>query len=86
MTIRWIVSGTKENKKNSLKERSMPSCLGCGDEMTQVSRKIIKGEMAAGHANYKAVYQCKSEKCAEKGVKKSFLDDGMMFIPLPDGK
>ncbi|HET9870779.1 MAG TPA: hypothetical protein VFR02_09835 [bacterium] len=64
----------------------MPSCLGCGGEMKQVSRKIIKGEQASGHANYKAVYQCGNEKCTEKGAKKSFLDDGMMLIPLPDGK
>ena len=54
--------------------------------MKQVSRKIIKGEQASGHANYKAVYQCGNEKCTEKGAKKSFLDDGMMLIPLPDGK
>ena len=64
----------------------MPSCLGCGDEMKQISRKIIKGEAASGHTNYKAVYQCENQKCGEKGAKKSFLDDGMMFIPLPDGK
>jgi len=64
----------------------MPSCLGCGVEMKQVSRKIIKGEVAAGRVNYKAVYQCEIESCAQKGLKRSFLDDGMMFIPLPDGK
>jgi hypothetical protein len=64
----------------------MPSCLGCGEEMKQVSRKIIKGEVAAGGVNYKAVYQCEIESCDQKGLKRSFLDDGMMFIPLPDGK
>jgi hypothetical protein len=60
----------------------MPSCLGCGDEMKQVSRKLAKGEKAV----YKAVYQCEKKDCKEKSVKKSFLDDGMMFIPLPDGQ
>ncbi len=65
----------------------MPSCLGCGKELAELSRKIIKGEVAGGGApNYKAVYECKSGSCPEKGKKKSFLDDGMMFIPLPDGK
>ena len=65
----------------------MPSCLGCGAEMREVSRKIIKGEMAGGGApNYKAVYECANKSCGDKGTKKSFLDDGMMFIPLPDGK
>ncbi len=54
--------------------------------MTEVSRKIIKGEMAQGSPNYKAVYHCANEKCGEKGRKKSFLDDGLMFIPLPDGQ
>jgi hypothetical protein len=60
----------------------MPSCLGCGEEMKQVSRKLAKGEKSV----YKAVYQCLKDSCKEKGVKKSFLDDGMMFIPLPDGQ
>ena len=64
----------------------MPSCLGCGNEMKEVSRKIIKGEMANGTPNYKAVYQCSNEKCGQKGQKRSFLDDGLMFIPLPDGQ
>lgn len=64
----------------------MPSCLGCGKDMTEVSRKIIKGEVSGNGANYKAVYNCKNADCKEKGVKKSFLDDGMMFIPLPDGQ
>jgi len=65
----------------------MPTCLGCGKEMKELSRKIIKGEMAGGGApNYKAVYACGSGTCKEKGAKKSFLDDGMMFIPLPEGQ
>ena len=53
--------------------------------MKEISRKIIKGEMANGTPNYKAVYSCANEKCGEKGQKRSFLDDGLMFIPLPDG-
>jgi hypothetical protein len=64
----------------------MPSCLGCGSEMKEISRKIIKGEVAAGKTNYKAVYSCQKDSCAQKGAKKSFLDDGLMFIPLPDGQ
>ena len=63
----------------------MPSCLGCGKDLAEISRKIIKGEVAGGVPNYKAVYNCKNASCSEKGKKKSFLDDGMMFIPLPDG-
>ena len=63
----------------------MPTCLGCGKEMAEVSRKIIKGEMAHGSPNYKAVYQCANASCQQKGQKRSFLDDGLMFIPLPDG-
>lgn len=65
-------------------EIGMPSCLGCGKELTEISRKIIKGEVAQGRPNYKAVYQCANPSCAEKGSKKSFLDDGLIFIPLPD--
>jgi hypothetical protein len=52
--------------------------------MRELSRKIIKGEVASGKPNYKAVYACPNTACAQKGTKKSFLDDGMMFIPLPD--
>ena len=63
----------------------MPICLGCGKEMAETSRKIIKGEVASGKPNYKAVYTCKNTACFQKGEKKAFLDDGMMFIPLPDG-
>lgn len=62
----------------------MPSCLGCGEEMNETSRKIIKGEMAKGTTNYKVVYQCANSQCNQKGKDKRFLDDGMMFIPLPD--
>jgi hypothetical protein len=54
--------------------------------MKEISRKIIKGEVAAGKTNYKAVYSCQKDSCTQKGAKKSFLDDGMMFIPLPDGQ
>ena len=64
----------------------MPSCLGCGKDMTEASRKIIKGEVASGRPNYKAVYVCKNETCSQKGAKKSYLDDGLMFIPLPEGQ
>lgn len=64
----------------------MPSCLGCGKDMKEVSRKIIKGEVASGRPNYKAVYQCFNDACQQKGKKISFLDDGLMFIPLPDGQ
>ncbi len=64
----------------------MPSCLGCGKEMAEVSRKVIKGEGAKGRPNYKATYQCTNDACKEKGQKKGFLDDGLMFIPLPDGR
>jgi len=42
--------------------------------------------VAAVGVNYKAVYQCPNASCAQKGLKRSFLDDGMMFIPLPDGQ
>ena len=64
----------------------MPSCLGCGKDMKETSRKIIKGETAGAAPNYKAVYQCKNDACGQKGQKRSFLDDGMMFIPLHDGQ
>jgi len=70
----------------SLKEQNMPSCLGCGTDMKETSRKIVKGEKSSGSPVYKAVYQCQKESCQQKGAKKSFLDDGMMFIPLPDGQ
>jgi hypothetical protein len=74
-------------RPESLKGTTMPTCLGCGKELTEESRKIIKGEMAGGGApNYKVVYRCANGSCEEKGAKKSFLDDGMMFIPLPDGQ
>lgn len=63
----------------------MPNCLGCGEDMKEASRKIIKGEVATGRPNYKAVYACQNASCSQKGEKKGFLDDGMMFIPLPDG-
>jgi hypothetical protein len=64
----------------------MASCLGCGKDMSEMSRKIIKGDKAGGSSNYKVVYQCKNESCKNKGLKISFLDDGMMMIPLPDGQ
>lgn len=54
--------------------------------MKEISRKIIKGELAAGKTNYKVVYSCQNPSCAQKGAKKSFLDDGLMFIPLPNGQ
>ena len=63
----------------------MPSCLGCGKDMAEISRKIFKGEVAHGSPNYKVVYQCKNDPCAQKGLKKRFLDDGLIVIPLPDG-
>lgn len=62
----------------------MPSCLDCGEEMNEVSRRIIKGEMAKGTPNYKVDYHCENVKCGKKGQRKPFLDDGLMFIPLPD--
>ena len=64
----------------------MASCLVCGKDMVEASRKIIKGEVSGSGANYKVVYQCKNEPCSKKGLKISFLDDGMMMIPLPDGQ
>ncbi|HUO58118.1 MAG TPA: hypothetical protein VMV05_08070 [bacterium] len=63
----------------------MPACLGCGKELAEISRKIIKGEMAAGVTQYKAVYACSNRDCGEKGKRKSFLDDGLVFVPLPEG-
>ena len=72
--------------KSILRGVEMPSCLGCGKDMKEMSRKIIKGEADHGSPNYKAVYQCKNDACAQKGQKRSYLDDGMMFIPLPDGQ
>lgn len=63
----------------------MPSCLGCGTAMKEVSRKAIKGKTPAGRTNHKVLYQCQNGKCGEKGKPKGFLDDGMMVIPLPDG-
>ena len=63
----------------------MASCLGCGKDMAETSRKKMKGEGSGGSHAFKVVYQCKNEKC-KKGVKTSFLDDGMMMIPLPDGQ
>jgi len=64
----------------------MASCLGCGKDMVEASRKIIKGEGSSGKSNYKVVYQCKNDSCKNKGSKISFLDDGMMIIPLPGGQ
>jgi hypothetical protein len=64
----------------------MPSCLGCGEGLVEISRKIIKGEVVSGKPNFKAVYKCENDSCAQKGLKKSFLDDGLLFIPLPDGQ
>ena len=64
----------------------MASCLGCGKDMAESSRKIIKGGSSSGTPNYKVVYQCENESCKNKGLKVSFLDDGMMMIPLPDGQ
>jgi hypothetical protein len=64
----------------------MASCLGCGKDMTEVSRKIMKGQKAGASPNYKVTHQCKNETCKNKGLKISFLDDGMMMIPLPDGQ
>jgi hypothetical protein len=64
----------------------MASCLGCGKDMAEASRKIIKGEVSGETPNYKVVYQCKNDSCKNKGLKVSFLDDGMMMIPLPDGQ
>ncbi len=62
----------------------MPSCLGCGQEMAEKSRKVIKGEVARNSPNYKVDYHCQNDSCGQKGKKKSFLDDGLIFIPLPD--
>jgi len=62
----------------------MPSCLGCGKELVEISRKIIKGEIARPSPNYKVDYQCPNDSCGQKGKKKSFLDDGLIFIPLPE--
>lgn len=64
----------------------MASCLGCGKEMAEISRKIIKEEVSGGRPDYKVVYQCKNNSCQSKGIKILFLDDGMMMIPLPDGQ
>jgi hypothetical protein len=64
----------------------MALCLGCGKDMVEISRKIIKGEVSGGRPNYKVVYQCKNESCSKKGLKINFFDDGMMMIPLPDGQ
>jgi len=64
----------------------MSSCLGCGKDMTEVSRKIMKGAGSSGSANYKVIYQCQNSSCSKKGLKIPFLDDGMMIIPLPDGQ
>jgi len=64
----------------------MASCLGCGKDMAEASRKIIKGEVSGGHPNYKVVFQCQNPSCSKKGLKVPFLDDGMMMIPLPDGQ
>ncbi len=62
----------------------MPACLGCGKDLAEISRKIIKGEVAHGSPNYKVLYQCQNGFCAKKGLKKGFLDDGLIIIPLPD--
>jgi len=64
----------------------MPVCLGCGEELRETSRKIIKGELASGRPNFKAVFRCENMVCSEKGIKKGYLDDGLMLIPLPDGR
>jgi hypothetical protein len=64
----------------------MASCLGCGKDMEETSRKIMKGGRSSGGPNYKVVYQCQNPSCSKKGLKIQFLDDGMMMIPLPDGQ
>jgi hypothetical protein len=64
----------------------MASCLGCGKEMLEASRKIIKGEVSSGCPNYKVVFQCQNSSCSKKELKIPFIDDGMMMIPLPDGQ
>jgi len=64
----------------------MASCLGCGKDMAETSRKIIKDTGSKGSSNYKVLYQCQNPSCSKKGLKIPFLDDGMMMIPLPDGQ
>lgn len=64
----------------------MASCLGCGKDMAEASRKIIKGEVSGGRPNYKVLFQCQNASCSQKELKIPFIDDGMMMIPLPDGQ
>jgi len=52
--------------------------------MTEVSRKVLKGKGSKGGNTFKVIYQCVNVSCKEKGQKRSFLDDGMMVIPLSD--
>ncbi len=61
----------------------MPTCLGCGDELKEVSRKKVQ---QPGYKNkvLKVVYQCPKADCKEKGLKKNFLEEGGMVIPLND--
>jgi hypothetical protein len=64
----------------------MASCLGCGNDMVETSRKIMKDKSSSKNPTYKVIYQCKNASCGKKGVKISFLDDGLMQIPLSDGQ
>jgi hypothetical protein len=52
--------------------------------MEEISRKKMKQE-ARGNL-FKAVFCCSKDSCVQKGLKREFLDDGMMVIPLPDGQ
>jgi uncharacterized protein with PIN domain len=61
----------------------MPSCLGCGKNLVEMSRKAVKGG-AESRPNFRVVYRCENDQCDQKKAKKSFLDDGLLFIPLPD--
>jgi hypothetical protein len=59
----------------------MPTCLGCGKIMKELSREKVKQPGTNTNLN-KVAFSCQSLSCQEKGVKKLFLMDGVMVIPV----
>jgi hypothetical protein len=61
----------------------MPSCLGCGKALKELSRKKVK-EPGTKNDLIKAAFSCPNPSCPEKGMKKFFLMNGMMVIPVSE--
>lgn len=62
----------------------MPSCNGCGKDLSEVSRKAVKEKGAKARKLFDVSYRCGNSTCKDKGRDKHFLDDGLMVIPLND--